>query len=124
MVENRWSFLGFSVMNLRDDEIKICFTFPPDLMDCSMKYKGVIFNADYLYKMVIGENFIGTIRTLKVLNWPKLDVHFKSRYITGDSCQKYGTNEKCDLCSPEYRDITCFPNCALDEAPSLTDINC
>lgn len=124
MVENRWSFLGFSVMNLREDEIKICFTFPPNLMDCSMKYKGVIFNAEYEYRMVIGEKFVGVIRTLKVLNWPKLDIHFKSKYATGENCQKYGTIEKCSLCAPEYRDSTCFPNCALDEAPSIGNIEC
>lgn len=114
MIEDRWSFLGFSVMNLKEDEIKICFSFPPDLMDCSIKYKGVVFNSDYLYRMVIGEKFIGIIRTLKVLNWPKLDIHFKSKYLTSEYCGKYEGNEKCEICSPEFREGSCFPNCKLD----------
>lgn len=35
---NRWSFLGISVMNLKDDEVKVCYAFPPNIFDCSTKY--------------------------------------------------------------------------------------
>ena len=36
--------------------------------------------------MVLGDKFKGIIRTLKVLNWPKLEMHFMGEYIEGDYC--------------------------------------
>ena len=41
---NRWSFVGFSVMNLNDAETKVCFAFPPKVFDCRMKYLNMRFN--------------------------------------------------------------------------------
>ena len=86
---NRWSFVSFSVMNLDYDEVKICFTYPPNIMSCDMKYKGIHFNQDYPFKMIVGEKFNGIIRTLKVLNWPKLEIHYKGVYLEGEECQKF-----------------------------------
>ena len=34
----RWSFIGFSVMNLKNDEVKVCYAFPPKIFDCRLKY--------------------------------------------------------------------------------------
>lgn len=51
---NRWSFISFSVMNLDYDEVKICFAFPPNIMSCDMKYKGIQYNQDFTFKMRVG----------------------------------------------------------------------
>jgi hypothetical protein len=89
-----------------------------------MIYQGIRYNPDYNFKMVIGDGFKGIIRTLKVLNWPKLEMHFKGNYLPEDDCKRYANEKPCDVCSPEYRDGTCFPNCELDESPSIMDDTC
>lgn len=74
--------------------------------------------------MVVGEGFKGIVRTLRVLNWPKLDIHYRGSYLVDDQCQRYGSDKGCGICSPKYKDGTCFPNCELDESPSIDEINC
>ena len=76
-------------MNLKADEVKICFAFPPKIITCKMKYKGIAFNQDYPFKMIIGEKFKGIVRTLKVLNWPKLEIHYKGVYLEQEKCTKF-----------------------------------
>ena len=39
--------------------------------------------------MVLGDKFKGIIRTLRVLNWPKLEMHFKGEYIDGSDCKRF-----------------------------------
>jgi hypothetical protein len=71
--------------------------------------------------MIVGEGFKGIIRTLRVLNWPKLDIHFKGEYIDGMDCKRYADGPYCDICSPKYQDGTCFPHCDLDQSPSIAN---
>ena len=39
--------------------------------------------------MIIGEKFKGIVRTLKVLNWPKLEIHYKGVYLEEEKCTKF-----------------------------------
>ena len=74
--------------------------------------------------MIIGEKFKGIIRTLKVLNWPKLEMHYKGVFLEKEKCKKFEGQPQCELCSTEYRGGHCFPNCELDEAPSILSDQC
>ena len=74
--------------------------------------------------MVLGDKFKGIIRTLRVLNWPKLEMHFKGEYIEGADCLRFFAQEQCDVCSPRYKGGHCFPNCKLNYAPSIASYDC
>ncbi|CDW74938.1 UNKNOWN [Stylonychia lemnae] len=123
-VIGRWSFIGVSIMNLRKDQVKMCLNFPPIILDCSTKFTNVYHDSSKLYKMRIGENFRGIIRTIAILNWPKLEYHFKTQYKTNLDCKAQSKQSGCELCSTEYNGGECFPNCELNESPSTTYQEC
>eukprot|EP00347_Sterkiella_histriomuscorum_P006905 403350981 len=115
---NRWSFMGISVMNLKSNIVKICLDFPPVISDCNTRFSSIYFDAYQAYKVTIGDRFRGIIRSIRIANWPKLDIHFKSEYKVDTDCIPYGDDPVCNVCSTEYNNGQCFPSCDLNFAPS------
>lgn len=111
-------------MNLNDRQVKVCFEFPTMISDCSIRFNQMFFDTSLYYKIVLGDGFRGIIRTLKILNWPKLDIHFKGSFLEGINCKALEGNELCEICSPEYAGGTCYPNCELNESPSTEYVEC
>ncbi len=74
-------------MNLNKNTVKMCFEFPNMISDCSIRFSGIFFDTGMDYKIMLGDGFRGIIRTLKILNWPKLDIHFKSSYNEYPDCK-------------------------------------
>ncbi|CDW89043.1 UNKNOWN [Stylonychia lemnae] len=71
---------------------------------CEIYFKNVFHDHEQKFQIIVGDQFKGVIRSIKILKWPKMDYHFTNKLkltMTASYMMiSLVVNQQCNQCQP------------------------